>query len=115
MAKEISFPLRNNCIGFKYKSLIQMCKELKYEKTTENIDGFIIYHFIVPKYNVKIELCDFYGALFIYKNNELLYSPDDHKYDKTINFLQRIIIKFYLSRILKKKIKKNTIDLFSKN
>lgn len=102
MAKEISFPLRSNCIGFKYKSLIQMCKEISYEKTTENIDGFIIYHFIEPKYNLKIELCNFPESLYIYKNNKLLCRP----YDNTTNFLQRIIIRFYLAKILKKRNEK---------
>lgn len=112
MNKKIEFPHRTNCIGFKYKHLIKMCKEIIYEKSTENNSGFITYHFLAPKYNVKLELGDFYGDLYIYKNNELLYSPYNPEYNKTINFLQRIIIRFYLAKILKKETKKNTLTLF---
>jgi len=115
MNKIITFPHRNNCIGFKYKHLIKMCKEIGYEKTTENTLGFITHHFLASKYNVKLELDDFYGTLFIYKNNELLYTPFNPEYNKTINFIQRIIIRFYLSRILKKETRKNTLDLFNTN
>lgn len=115
MNKNIEFPHRSNCIGLKYKHLIKMCKEIIYEKSTENTSGYITHHFLASKYNVKLELNDYYGTLFVYKNNELLYSPYNPDYNKTINFLQRIVIRFYLTKILKKETKKNTLDLFNTN
>ena len=87
-----------------------MCKNLIFDETTKDSDGFLTHHFINNQEKITIKLEKAFGSsIYVKKDGELIYSPYNHYLCNTFNVFQVFYIHINL-RFIKLKSKKNKKD-----
>jgi hypothetical protein len=94
-------------------SIFKMCKNLIFDETTKDCDGFLTHHFINNEEKITIQLEKSFGSsIFVKKDGKLIYSPFNHYLCDNFNIFQVFYIHIIL-RFIKLKSKKKQKGFFT--